>query len=102
MSQTPPYQVTNPATGEIVETFPFATDAEVETALAGSQAAYESWRAVPVDERAAIVRRIGELFAERADELGALITTEMGKAPEEAAGEAGFCAEIFGYYAESG
>ena len=102
MSQTPHYQVTNPATGEIVETFPFATDAEVETALAGSQAAYESWRAVPVDERAAIVRRIGELFAERADELGALITTEMGKAPEEAAGEAGFCAEIFGYYADNG
>ena len=102
MTQTPPYQVTNPATGDIVETFPFATDAEVEAALAGSQAAYESWRAVPMDERAAIAKRVGELFAERAAELGALITTEMGKAPQEAAGEAGFCAEIFDYYADNG
>ena len=28
MTQTPPYQVTDPATGEVTETFPFATDAE--------------------------------------------------------------------------
>ena len=29
MSTTPPYQVTDPATGEVIETFPFATDAEI-------------------------------------------------------------------------
>ena len=27
MTQTPPYQVTDPATGEVSETFPYATDA---------------------------------------------------------------------------
>ena len=36
MTQTPPYQVTDPATGEVAETFPFATDAEVAAALAAA------------------------------------------------------------------
>ena len=36
MTQTPPYQVTDPATGEVTETFPFATDAEVAEALAAA------------------------------------------------------------------
>jgi len=102
MTQTPPYQVTNPATGETAQSFPFATDAEVEAALAGSQAAYESWRATSIDERAAIVQRVADLFAERAAELGALIQVEMGKVLPEAEGEAGFCADIFGYYAAQG
>jgi succinate-semialdehyde dehydrogenase/glutarate-semialdehyde dehydrogenase len=102
MTQTPPYQVTDPATGDIVETFPFATDAEIEHALAEASAAFAEWRKRPVAERAAIVKRVGELFAERAAELGALITREMGKRPSQASGEAEFCSEIFGYYADNG
>ncbi|MCA1984836.1 aldehyde dehydrogenase family protein, partial [Nocardioides nematodiphilus] len=101
-TQTPSYQVTDPATGEVRETFPFATDTEVEAAVAAATQAYDAWRRRPVAERAAIVKRIGELFAERAPELGALITTEMGKRPSAAQGEAEFCAEIFGYYADNG
>jgi succinate-semialdehyde dehydrogenase/glutarate-semialdehyde dehydrogenase len=102
MTQTPPYQVTDPATGEVVETFPFATDAEVEQALAGASSAFAQWRKRPVQERAAIVKRVGELFGERAAELGALITREMGKRPSSASGEAEFCSEIFGYYGDNG
>jgi succinate-semialdehyde dehydrogenase/glutarate-semialdehyde dehydrogenase len=102
MTQTPPYQVTDPATGEVLQTYPFATDAEVEQALAGASAAYAAWSTRPVQERAAIVQRVAELFTERADALGELITTEMGKRPSAAKGEAEFCTDIFGYYAEHG
>ena len=102
MTQTPPYQVTDPATGEVVQTFPFATDAEVEEALAAASGAFTQWRARPVEERAAIVKRVAELFGERAAELGALITREMGKRPSQASGEAEFCNDIFGYYADNG
>jgi succinate-semialdehyde dehydrogenase/glutarate-semialdehyde dehydrogenase len=102
MAQTPTYQITNPATGKVVETFPFVTDAEVEAALKRSAAAYETWRRTPIEERVAVVRRIAELFAERAATLGELIHVEMGKTILEAKGEAGFCAEIFGYYADQG
>ena len=66
MTQTPHYQVTDPATGEVTETFPFATDAEVEQALAAATEAFAAWRLRPVAERAAVVKRIAELFTERA------------------------------------
>jgi succinate-semialdehyde dehydrogenase / glutarate-semialdehyde dehydrogenase len=102
VTQTPHYQVTDPATGKVTETFPFATDADVEQALAASTAAFADWRKRPVAERATIARRIGELFTERATELAAIITTEMGKRPAQAVGEAQFCTDIFGYYAENG
>jgi succinate-semialdehyde dehydrogenase / glutarate-semialdehyde dehydrogenase len=102
MAQTPTYQVTDPATGEVTETFPFATDAEIEQALTDATTAFEHWRKRPVAERAAIVKRVAELFTERATELAALITTEMGKQPASAVGEAEFCTDIFGYYADNG
>ena len=102
MTQTPPYQVTDPATGEVVQTFPFATDAEIEQAISGAAAAYQTWREVPIADRAAIVARVADLFAERATELGALITREMGKRPAQAVGEAEFSGDIFRYYADNG
>lgn len=96
------YHVTNPATGEVVETFPNSTDAEVEAALASSVSAFASWKATTIEQRVAIVRRIAELFEERATELGALITKEMGKSPSQAADEAEYCTDIFNYYADNG
>ena len=90
MTQTPPYQVTDPATGEVTETFPFATDAEVAEALAAATEAFAAWKLRPVAERAAVVKRVAGLFTERAADLAALITTEMGKRPAQALGEAEF------------
>ena len=102
MTNTPPYQVTNPATGEVTEKFSFATDAEVEQALAAATDAFAEWKRRPVAERAAIVKRIAELFTERAADLAALITKEMGKRPAQAVGEAEFCTAIFDYYGDNG
>ena len=102
MTQSPPYQVTDPATGEVVQTYPHATDAEVEAALAASAAVFETWRSRPVAERARIVKRVGALFLERAAELGALVTREMGKRPSSASGEAAYSSTIFDYYADNG
>jgi len=102
MTQTPPYQVTDPATGEVSQTFPYATDAEVEGALSAATAAFAEWKRRPVAERAAIVKRVAELFTERAADLAALINKEMGKRPAQAVGEAEFCTAIFEYYADNG
>ena len=40
MTQDPPYQVTDPATGKVVERFAHATDGEIEAALTDSASAY--------------------------------------------------------------
>jgi len=105
MSQTqtsPVYQILNPATGEVEQTFDTATDAEVEAALASAHAAYDAWKDVPIEDRAKVVHRIAELFVERKDELGAIATREMGKPLSEAVGEAEFCGDIFDYFANEG
>ncbi|ALQ29848.1 succinate-semialdehyde dehydrogenase [Arthrobacter sp. YC-RL1] len=98
----PTYKVLNPATGEVVEEFDVATDEQIEQALASAQSAYESWQDVDINERAKIVSKVGALFAERAEELGKIMTTEMGKPLSEAVGEAQFCQEIFEYFASEG
>ncbi|MUN63344.1 aldehyde dehydrogenase family protein [Kocuria sediminis] len=98
----PAYRSIDPATGKLVAEVPTATDAEAEEALAAADAAFRAWRSRPVQERAAVAARVGELFAERADELAAIATQEMGKPLSEAREEAQFCAEIFAYFAEHG
>ncbi|HJP89180.1 MAG TPA: NAD-dependent succinate-semialdehyde dehydrogenase [Candidatus Limnocylindrales bacterium] len=94
------YAVTNPATGETVAQYDTATDAQVEQALASAQAAYGSWRAVTVADRAKIVARAAELHRERRSELADLIVREMGKPKGAALGEVDFAADITQYYAD--
>ncbi|KHL03543.1 NAD-dependent succinate-semialdehyde dehydrogenase [Sinomonas humi] len=101
-SAEPGYRVLNPATGELVETFPSASDDDVESALTAATAAYQSWKDVPIEERGKIVSRAAHLFAERADELAKIITTEMGKPLSQAKAEAEFAADIFRYFATEG
>lgn len=96
------YRVLNPATGEVVEEYGVATDAEIREAVGRAHDAYREWSARPMSERAAIVKRVAELFTERKDELAAIITEEMGKLIVQSAGEAEFCTDIFDYYADNG
>ena len=93
------YAVVNPATGETVARYDTFTDAQVEAALAKAQAAFETWRKLPVAERAGIVRRAAELHRERRKDLAAIIVREMGKPFAAAVGEVDFSADITEYYA---
>ncbi|MET0929838.1 MAG: NAD-dependent succinate-semialdehyde dehydrogenase [Aeromicrobium sp.] len=99
---SPTYLVTDPSTGEVLETFDHATDAEIEAALTSSRAAYSAWKDVPITERAEVVKRVAALFAERADELARIATQEMGKPESEGVEEAEFCQAIFDYFADEG
>ncbi|KRC52604.1 MULTISPECIES: aldehyde dehydrogenase family protein [unclassified Nocardioides] len=95
------YAVRNPATGQVVETFPSATDEEVAAAVASAASAYAEWgRTSTVAERAALVRRVAELHRERAGELAKAINEEMGKALGAAEGEVLFSADIYQYYSD--
>lgn len=96
------YRVQNPATGEIVETFESATDAQIEQALASSEAVYREWRERSVQERAQVVGRVAELFEERKDELAGIIALEMGKSIAESIDEVEFARDIIAYYAVHG
>jgi succinate-semialdehyde dehydrogenase/glutarate-semialdehyde dehydrogenase len=101
MTAAPQYAVTDPATGEVVRTYPTATDADIEQAVATATTAQRGWaRTSTVAERAALIRRVGELHTERRDELAAIIVREMGKPLEDALGEVDFSAAIYEFYAD--
>ncbi len=96
------YAVRNPATGELVETFPTATDAEVGAAVDAAAAAYATWgRTSTVADRAALLRRVAELHRERSAELSAAMVEEMGKPLGDAEGEVDFSASIYEFYADN-
>lgn len=96
------YKVTNPATGEVVEEFPTATNEEIRAVIERAHHGFLSWRSLSVGDRAKIVGRAADLFSEKADELAAIITTEMGKRIEESRAEVKIVSDIFRYYAEEG
>ncbi len=96
------YQVTNPATAEVENEFPTATDADVQEALARSHAAYGVWRTTSKDERTKLLLRVADLYEERADELAVIIAREMGKPLGEGKGELKLVASIYRYYANEG
>ena len=94
------YKVVNPATGVVESTFPTATDAEIVAAIERSDRAFRAWSVSAVAERAATLHRVADRYAERADELAAVITREMGKTTAEAVGEIEFVVDIYRYYAD--
>ena len=96
------YAVVNPATGETIKEFPTITDDELREAIGRADAAYKSWSgSSTVAERAALIRRVGDLHKERSQELGQIIAREMGKPIAEAVGEANFAGDIYHFYADN-
>lgn len=73
------FEVTNPATGEVVGLAPNATKADLDAAVAAARAAFETWSKTSDEERAAAVGAIAEKLGAASEELAALITQEQGK-----------------------
>jgi len=99
---TTTYRTQNPATGELLEEFPYATDDDIQQAMADAAKAYTSWSALAMAERGSILSKLADLFEENAEELAAQATLEMGKNSREAIGEVKYCARIIRYYATEG
>ncbi len=96
------YATVNPYTGEVVREFDSLDATAVDRAVDAAHHAFGAWRDRPIEERAAIVRRAGELLAEHSDRLAALVTLEMGKRIVEAREEAHLSAQILDYYGHHG
>ena len=97
------YEVVNPATGESIREYPTITDDELRDAIGRADRAHAEWAASSaVEDRVALIRRVGEIYSERRDELAEIIVREMGKPMRQALGEVAFSAAIYGYYADNG
>jgi acyl-CoA reductase-like NAD-dependent aldehyde dehydrogenase len=77
----------SPVDGSVYAERPLASGKQVEQALARAVEAQRRWRSVPVAERAAICRRMAEWCVERADELAAELSWQMGRPVSQSPGE---------------
>jgi succinate-semialdehyde dehydrogenase len=92
----------NPATGELIATYPFQTQTDVEQLLDVNAAAFRLWRATPMRERVAAYRRLADTLRERSESFAALITAEIGKTLAAARGEVEKCAATIEWIADNG
>ncbi|WP_328502712.1 aldehyde dehydrogenase family protein [Streptomyces sp. NBC_00457] len=87
------YPVVEPATGKELARAGQATAADVATAAEGAAEAQRAWAALPYDQRAAVLRRAGDLWNDRAEEIGEWIVREAGSIQAKAALEVHTAAE---------
>ncbi|KAI0299436.1 NAD-aldehyde dehydrogenase [Multifurca ochricompacta] len=81
------FQSICPTTGEVLANVKSASPAELHGALERTREAYVYLRSVPAPRRGEIIRQIREALAAKREELGALVSLEMGKIRSEGVGE---------------
>ena len=77
----------NPATGETLAAVRMATAEEYERVAAATVEAYRAWQTWPAPRRGEVVRQLGEELRRHKQELGRLVTLEVGKIASEGLGE---------------
>jgi len=92
----------NPATGETLATFDTLSPAAVEEKVQRAVAAFAGWRQTPYGDRARLLVRAADILENDAEQLGRLMTLEMGKPLRPGIDEARKCARGCRYYAEHG
>jgi len=91
----------NPATGELVKSFPEMEPAELDRILTAAATAQKAWARASFAERAAPMRKAAKLLRERAPEYAKLMAVEMGKPLKDGAAEVTKCAWVCEYYADA-
>lgn len=92
----------NPANGETLAYWPWASASDVEQVLAKTTMGFRQWRTVPVGDRAQKLRDLGAALRNRGEEMAQMITREMGKPIAQARGEVAKSASLCDWYAEHG
>ncbi len=79
--------VLSPADGRLLAKVQQAGEADYERVMKGAHEAFLRWRVTPAPLRGLIVREMGEELRRHKDDLGALVSLEMGKILTEGKGE---------------
>jgi succinate-semialdehyde dehydrogenase / glutarate-semialdehyde dehydrogenase len=92
----------NPATGETIRTFEALTESELNEKLERASTAFETYRHTSFRDRARWMSCAAEILEREKEQLGRLMTLEMGKPLRAAIDEAAKCARGCRYYMENG
>jgi malonate-semialdehyde dehydrogenase (acetylating)/methylmalonate-semialdehyde dehydrogenase len=81
------HDVVNPATQEVLAQVPFATDAEINAAVASAKEAYKTWKNTPLAARARIMLKLQALVREHMSRIARTLSAEQGKTLADAEGD---------------
>ncbi|MDG9715646.1 NADP-dependent succinic semialdehyde dehydrogenase [Streptomyces sp. DH24] len=95
-----PIATVNPANGETLRTYEAMGEEEIERRLRLAEATFRTYRTTGFDERARLLRQAADLLEKDQQDLGRLITTEMGKPVKQARAEVAKCAKAMRWYAD--
>jgi succinate-semialdehyde dehydrogenase/glutarate-semialdehyde dehydrogenase len=93
------FQTINPYTNEILETFEFQTNQEIENIVSKADNAYKTWRKTTIEQRADLFSRLAQVLRGNSNRLAILVSKEMGKPIKESRAEIIKCAWACEYYA---
>ena len=94
------FAITNPARGDVIAHLPDLTRADAARAIAAADVARREWAARTGKERAAVMRKWFDLCMENQNDLGIILTAEMGKPLAEAKGEVAYGAAYIEWFGE--
>jgi succinate-semialdehyde dehydrogenase/glutarate-semialdehyde dehydrogenase len=94
------FQTVNPATGEPGRSYDQHSLDDAHAAAAAAHKAFLDWRRTSFADRAAVVRKAGELLRARKDEYARLMTEEMGKTLDDGRAEIEKCALNCDWFAD--
>ncbi|AGI24165.1 aldehyde dehydrogenase [Pseudomonas sp. ATCC 13867] len=92
----------SPATGQELARYTFEDAAQLETALARSDAAFRQWRDTGIAERVAVLRKMAEVLRANVEPMARMEAREMGMPVTQARGEINKCANLCEWYADNG
>src|SRR5471030_603814 len=81
------HDVINPATQEVLAQVPFATDSEIDAAVAAAKEAYKTWKNTPLAARARIMLKLQALVREHMSRIAQTLSAEQGKTLADAEGD---------------
>jgi malonate-semialdehyde dehydrogenase (acetylating) / methylmalonate-semialdehyde dehydrogenase len=81
------HDVINPATQEVLAQVPFATDEELNAAVASAKRAFKTWKNTPLAARARIMLKLQALVREHMSRIAQTLSAEQGKTLADAEGD---------------
>ena len=96
-----PIATTSPVTGEVLTTFDALTEEQIDSAIGQSVTGFRELRGTTFAQRADWMRAAADLLDAERDDVGALMTREMGKTFTAAKAEAAKCAKACRFYADN-
>ena len=91
----------NPSNSELIASYEEMTKEEVKVIISDVNSAYQEWRLTSFSHRAQLMKNAAEILQDRKEDLGRLMTLEMGKPFSQAVAEANKCASVCEYYADN-